>query len=262
MAWFDRQVGDGGVDAAMSALDAAVERSGLLAALEAVSGPHGLRRFVVRFEVRGAGVKLLGVDSAQLPRGGGPPAWFDAHARDVEQSLVALRRALPAPWTFREGAVGFVRGSDPRRSLVLRFDEDSAGFGLAELPMPTGEPWPPEDPAYVRAAAAWDGRIAPVRAAWSVAEADEDWSIAEGRLERPGRPPVPVLVLAVLDGEGFAWHLDTPAGDEAPFCEPELQVPYATAIELAMFAAARLGCVGGFQGVDTTGALVLAGVRA
>jgi hypothetical protein len=262
MAWFDRQLGDGAVDAAMAALDAAVERAGLLAALEAASGPYGLRRFVVRFEVRGVGVKLLGVETAELPRGGGPPAWFDAHARAVEQALVALRRGLPSPWAFREGAVGFVRGNDPSRSLVLRFDEDAAAFGLAELPTPSGEPWPPEDPAYVRALAAWDGRIAPVRAAWAVADADEDWSIAEGRLERPGRPPARVVVLAVLDGDAFTWSLDEPAGEESPFCEPDMMLPYATAIELAMFAAARLGCVGGFQGVATSGALVLAGVRA
>ncbi len=264
MAWFDRHLADADVDRTLEALDAAVRRSGLAGALARASGPHGLRRFVLRFELRGGRTRIVGLDAPQLPRGGGPPGAMDLGARAVEESVAALARGLPRPFGFERGAVGFVRHAegvgDP--VLLLRFDEDADTLSTQDLPIPRGEPWAPEDPTYLRALAAWDARMAPVRGRWSVAPAGEAWTFSDGLLRRPGLPPARAVPLATHADDTFTWCLDTPAGDEAPLVEPELACTLGTAMELAAFAAARLGCVGGFTGTTAEGAVFLAGTRA
>ena len=264
MAWFDRHLADADVDHALEALDAAVRRAGLADSLARASGPYGLRRFVARFEVRSGRARIVGLDAPQLPRGGGPPSAMEVGARALEDALSALARSLPRPFAFERGAVGFVRhaegGAEP--VVMLRFDEDAEGLGVQDLPVPRGEPWAPEDPAYLRALAAWDARIAPVRAAWAVAPAAEAWACTEGVLRRPGLPGVRTVPLATFAEARFTWLLDTPAGEEAPLVEPELDCTFGTAMELAAFAAARLGCVGGFTGTTAEGPQFLAGTRA
>lgn len=260
MPWFDRHVADGDEDAALTALDRAVARSRLVELLLTASGPYGLRRFGVRFELRGGRARIAGLETAPLPRGGGPPAAnaFDAHARMLEGALDALHRALPAPFAFDRGVAGFVRDADGRPTLSLRFDEDADAFRLAELPMPRGEPHPLEDPAFVRALAAWDARTAPLRARWTVAR--DDWSLTNGVLVSDGLRGRAVAIATWTDAR-FTWCLDRPAADEAPFVEPELDVPLADAGTLALFAATRLGCVGMFQGALEAGGVLFAGLK-
>jgi hypothetical protein len=264
MPWFDRHVADGDDDAALAALDRAVGRSRLVEALGAASGPYGLRRFGVRFELRGGRARIAGLETAPLPRGGGPPAssTFDANARALEGALDALHRSIPAPFGFDRGVAGFVRDADGRPTLSLRFDEDADAFRLSELPMPRGEPHPLEDPAYARALAAWDSRIAPLRARWTVAR--DDWSLTSGVLASDGVRTRAVPLAIWSDGR-FAWRVESPVAEEAPFVEPELVVPLADAGTLALFAATRLGCVGLFQGTlegaEGAGGVLFAGLR-
>lgn len=264
MAWFDRHLADADVDRTLDALDSAVRRSGLAEALARASGSHGLRRFVVRFELRGGRARMVGLDAPQLPRGGGPPAAMDAGARALEDALASLARGLPRPFSFERGAVGYVRSAEGfgEPVLLLRFDEEADTLGTHDLPTPRGEPWAPEDPAYLRALAAWDARMAPVRARWTVAPATEDWSCTDGTLRRPGLPPVRTLPLATYENGVHSWLLDSPAGDEAPLVESELACALGTTMELAAFAATRLGCVGGFTGTTAGGTVFLAGTRA
>lgn len=264
MAWFDRHLADSDVDRALDALDAAVRRSGLGEALARASGPHGLRRFVVRFELRGGRARIVGLDAPQLPRGGGPPSAMDVGARALEDTLASLARGLPAPFRFERGAAGFVRNAEGfgEPVLLLRFDEDADALGTQDLPLPRGEPWAPEDPAYLRALAAWDARMASVRTRWAVAPSGEDWSCEQGTLRRPGLPPLRVVPLATFQNGVYTWLLDAPAGEEVPLVEPEVACALGTAMELAAFAATRLGCVGGFTGTTAEGVIFLAGTRA
>jgi hypothetical protein len=60
----------------------------------------------------------------------------------------------------------------------------------------------------------------------------------------------------------FSWLLTDPAGEEAPFVEPDVWVDLSGATELACFAACRLGCTGVFQGELETGQQFFAGLRA
>jgi hypothetical protein len=262
MSWFDRYA-DGDVDAGLARLDAAVARARLVELLDSAAGPRGLRRFLVRLELRaGARARVTGMESAPLPGGGGPPtpARFDAGARALEAACASLRPALGARGTFSRAVLGFVRDGAGARHVAVRLDEDADGFTLADLPVPRGEGWPPEDPAYVRALAAWETRMASVRERWAVAADGEAWSLEGGRLERPGAPPVRVAPIATLDGEQFTWLLEQPAGEEAPLATPSLEAPLPVAVELVLLAAARLGHKGAFQGRTEDGAVIFAGL--
>lgn len=262
MSWFDRYADDD-VEGALLRLDALLARSGLVDALTAASGPHGLRRFLVRVELRAGRMRVTALESTPLPAGGGAPApaTFDAHARALEAAVLKLRASLPEAHRFTHAALGFVRDGDGQAHVTAHFDEDADALALSELATPGGEPWPPEDPAYQRALAAWDSRMATVRTAWELAPAGEAWSVENGRLLRPGNAPAPVVPLATLDGEAFRWLLEQPAGDEAPLTTPELIAPLATAAGMVLLAAARLGCRGVFQGTLDGGALFFAGIR-
>jgi hypothetical protein len=260
MPWFDRHLHEDDLDDALRMLDRAVARARLAEALDAASGPYGLRRYGVRFELRNGKARVIGLDTAPLPRGGGPPApdAFDRGARAVEGAIDALRKALPAPWSFERGVVAYLRNADGTRALALRFDEDADAFRLDELRQPRGEPHPLEDPAYARALAAWDARIAPLRARWTVASGE--WSLNGGHLALEGRKVRAVPLATHTDGR-FAWLVDQPVAEEAPFVEPEVVAPFSDAAALALFAAARLGCVGVFQGALEGGGVLFVGLR-
>lgn len=254
MAWFDRLRGEMDVEAARARLDQAVDAAGLPAVLAAASGRVGLRRYLVHFEERGGRLRIVGMDAPQLPRGGGPPdaSAFDASAGAIERALATLRAKMPRPFVFTRGAVGVVRDGKGELSLHFRFDEDADEASLEDLPTPTGGAVPIEDPAYLRALAAWDGRLAPVRARWLAARPDEDWTLEGGRLRLPDRGgevhrAEPIATFRPRTGN-FAWLVAKPAGEEAPFVEPELEAELGSASTLAVFAAARLGHVGVFQG--------------
>jgi hypothetical protein len=266
MAWFDRLRGDLDVDEAARRLSAAVDKSKIAAALAVASGPRGLRRYVVRFEVKVGRPRIVGIDTAPLPWGGGPPspAAFDAGAAAVEAALQTLRVHMPAPFTWSRGAVGVLRDGTGAFGLAFRFDEDADSFRLEELPAPLGDSDPMEDPAYQRALAAWDGQIASVRARWLRPGPDEAWSLENGTLRLEGPDGTRVLAAEPLatfaDGQ-LSWLVEKPVADEAPFVTPELPVELAGAMELAVFAAARLGRAGVFSGDLEGGGTLFAALR-
>ena len=261
MSWFDRYAQDD-VEAAMARLDVAIARARVVELLDEAAGPRGLRRYLVRVELRGAarpgagaGARVTALEAEPLPQGGGPPdpARFDATAAALARACVAVRAAL-APARFDRVALGFVRDGFGERAVSVRLDEDADATSLADLPVPRGAAWLPEDPAYVRALAQWDARIAPVRAGWVVAPAGEAWTLDDGRLLRPGLAPVAAAPLALLEGDTFRW-LAPPLGEEAPLRAETLEVPLAVAAELVLLAAARAGHRGVFQGATDTGVL-------
>lgn len=254
MAWFDRHRGSRASAEARADLDAALAASGLLGVLDAASGRTGLRRYVVRVEDRGGHLRVSGLDAQQLPQGGGPPSasTFDANVGAIERALATFRARLPAPFTFTAAVIGVVR-DDGGLDVDLRFDEDTAELTLEKLRKVKGATTPVEHPAYQKALAAWESRIAPVRARWMVPRPGETWTLEAGTLRVQGPlgertfSAEPLARFTPKSGR-FEWLLERPAGDEPPFVEPDLDIEPSHAMELAVFAAARLGRAGVFQG--------------
>jgi hypothetical protein len=255
MSWFDRNRGEEEPAEAWARLSEVVEHAGVAAALHAASGTVGLRRFVVRFEVRGGRLRIIGLDAEPLAKGGGPPnpTAFAANVGAVEAALRTLQHRLPAPFTFDRGAVGVLRGEDGEISLAFRFEEDADAYTLAEIPVPAGAASPLEEPRYLAALATWESRINAVRARWVVPGAGDEWSLDGPRLTLTGPAGVRVLGADAIAtfwprGHRFEWLVDAPVAEEAPFVEPVLTVETGGAMELAVFAAARMKRVGVFQG--------------
>ncbi len=261
MSWFDRHAGDD-PEALYERLREAVAASGLEDALAAASGLTGHRRYVLRAEVREGRIRVVSVEGPTLPRGGGPPAataWA-ANSSVVDAALNRLRRLLPRGVDVAAVAVGVVRHAEGPLGLSVRFDEDAPALSVGQLPTPTGDPSPTEDPAWLRVLAAWSTRIDEMRSRFVVAKGD--WTLSAGRLD-DGERRVTATALGSWHGgqRRFEWLLASPAGDEAPLVEPALIVDLAGAIELVCFAAAKLGATGVFQGTLPTGDLVFLAVR-
>lgn len=252
-------------EAAWRTLNGAIERAGIAAAVQDACGRYGLRRFVLRFEHRAGRVRLVGLLAEPLQKGGGPPsgASYDAAAPAIEMALAMLPRLLPPAFRFQRGALGVVRDAEGSLDLRFRFDEEADTLLPGTLRLPTGAAHPVEDPAWLKAAAAWDTRAAGVRARWEVAVPGEAWSFRNARLERPGRDPRRGEVIARYRerADRFEWLLAEPAGEEAPLVEPVLSLTLGEVTELVAIAAARRGCVGVFQGEDEAGDLILVGLK-
>ncbi|MBM4393431.1 MAG: hypothetical protein FJ090_20095, partial [Deltaproteobacteria bacterium] len=243
-------------------LDELIAEAGVLDALALCAGPVGLRRFVVRAELREGRVRVVGLDAPCLARGGGPPSAFEAGASRLETALTELRRRLPRHQAFGRVAVGFVRdtGEGSQPELFFRFDDDGVGFGVHRLREPAGDCAPLEDPAYLRALADWASRLEEVRGNWQIARGD--WMFESGRLDDGERAAAATAIGTWHPTQGrFSWLLVTPAGEEGPFVEPDVFVDLAGATELACFAAARLGAAGVFQGTSEQGQQFFAALR-
>jgi hypothetical protein len=261
MSWFDRQAA-GDAEAFFRRLSAALDAAGVVSAMDTACGPYGLRRFVARAEVREGRVKLGPVDSLPLPKGGGPPsaaAWA-AGTPSLEASLTRFRRSLPPAAWFTEIAIGVVRSAEGPLDLSLRIDEDAPALRPTALSMPTGAPHPCEDPAYLRALSGWGPRLDAMRANFSLARGE--WSLVDGRFD-DGHRRGPAVALATWHPaqRRFDWLLDAPAAEEAPFVEPVLTLDQSGAIELACFAALRMGAAGVVQGTLETRVIVYLATR-
>ncbi len=261
MSWFGRHAGDN-PELLYERLRDAVAASGLEDALTAASGLTGHRRYVLRAEVREGRMRVVNVEGPPLLRGGGPPsatAWA-ANSSVVDAALNRLRRLLPRGVDVAAVAIGVVRHGEGPVELSLRFDEDAAGLSVGQLPTPTGDPSPTEDPAWLRVLAAWSTRIDEMRSRFVVAKGD--WTLNAGRLDDGERRLTATALGSWHAGQRrFEWLVTSPVGDEAPLVEPELTVDLAGAIELVCFAAAKLGATGVFQGTLPTGEIAFLAVR-
>lgn len=261
MAWFDRHAG-GEIATFAEELDSCVAESGVVEAISACAGPVGLRRFVVRFEVKEGRAKLVDLDAPRLPRGGGPPpaAMFDGGLGALQLSVGRIWKNLREAARFSNVAIGFVRSTGEEPVISFRFEEDGAGFTAAKLPEPKGACAPLEDPAYVKALAAWTTRVDEVRGYWRVARGP--WMFESSRID-DGERMMHATALGTWHTaqQRFTWLLETPAGEETPFVEPDVATDLGGAMELAAFAAARIGCIGVFSGGLENGQQFFAGIR-
>ncbi len=280
MGWFLRQAGDHDRAQLTAALNTAVDDSGLLDALDHAAGRGGLRRFVIQFQHRGGRARLLSLDTEPLASGGPPDGTtFDARGPGLERVVEDLARRLPPGFEFERLHVGFVRdqlaatsgpSGGPTASPVevsLRFDEDCAGFSLGSLRQPQGKGSVVETAAYQRALGQWTQQMSEVQRGWIQPAPGEEWWLDGNTLHlgaEQGRRLIVEPIASFVPSTGdFTWLLERVAGPEEPFREREHRLELERVIELVLFAGARLGHRGVFQGEaeEPAGVLFFAGVR-
>lgn len=251
MPWFDRHCGDASPVDAHARLNDAVNRSGLLAALERACGRPGLRRFILRFEAKGNRVRLRGVEAVPLAEGGGPPPSLDS--ADLEAALARLRTFTPADWRFSAGALGVVRDGDGRMDVSFRYDEDTVGFTVESLRWPGGPANPVERPVVQKLLDQWAARMGSL--AWTVAE--DAWQLEAGNLRYRGTSQ-PADILATWRDGLLSWYVEN--SEDLAFRDA-ITVDFASATEIVRLAAAQMGASGGFEGEAEDGRVVFLAVR-
>lgn len=255
MSWFERQRANRDPQQIFNQLAEGVRAVKATQLVDKACGKIGLRRFILRFERKGAKLRIVEVQTERLKNGGPPDAsCFDAHAGALEKMLGDLQQRMPAGYRFDRGALLVLRDETGPPRLSFRFDEDADQVGLSALRLPRGTGSPVEELEYLKALESWSNRIGKLRANWVSAGGDDRWSLESGRLklvspgslERSWRAEA--IATWVPHTGDFTWLLAEPAGDEAPFLHPTLILELGVALELVAFAATRLNGTGVFQG--------------
>jgi len=122
--------------------------AGVGAALDALSGAFGVRRYVVRFGESDGRVRVSGVDTVALGCGGGPPPADPKGERiaKLEKALTALHRNMSTGPRWETGAIAVLRNAENVTDILPLFDEDAAEARLADLPNPGPPGHPLETP--------------------------------------------------------------------------------------------------------------------
>jgi hypothetical protein len=256
MGWFERQLRGRDPAEVTEEHQATVEASGLGAALSALAGPFGVRRFVVRFTARGQGLRISGLDAEQLRWGGGPPPPDETgqHMAGVEAALRKLKEGL----RFRAGAVGFVRDARGHASVIPRFDEDAEGDVLGSLPVPAPPGHPLEHPSTAQLLAGYRPRMEALQRRTQAVVPDwEEWEImanremsltfgaattADGQVTHKSVRRHRCQVLGTWEpGElMWQWEVESPLFSESVFDLGAFACGLNSAVELALMCAARL----------------------
>jgi hypothetical protein len=289
MSWFERNLGGESPQAFSKEQGRFLRAAGLDRALEVLSGPYGLRRYVVFFQRQGDRVTVTGIVSGPLAWGGGPPrrASDPEAVTQLERALTSLHRNMATGPGWERGAVGVVRDKLGRTGLFPLFDEDSDQAELEGLPAPEGPGHPLEDPAYRSLKDASEAQFAAVHMA--TARMGSDWvhwrlgKVAEGSTAQ-GRggvtPRYGSLELTFADGRkvqrraqalgtydpktvSFTWAVEQPLFAEAAYVTPDFVADWDDVFELGLLTTARLGGSWMFVGrvADSLGPLLFAAVR-
>lgn len=253
MGWFDRQAQ--GLDPVSVAQEHGryLRAAGVDTALEAIAGPYGCRRFVVRFHHRGGRVRLKGVEAVPLSWGGGPPP-DDPRGTRFDKLVAALDRlhanmALGPTWD--RGALAYLRDAEGRTEIIPTFDDDADAVYAADLPVPgpPGHPLEaPETRALLARAAPALGRVLSTTRGmvtdWDWWEIDDDVRLT---LHWDGPPERSLVhrcrVLATFEPERlrFQWRTPEPLGSALVFQSERFAATVDAAMELAMLATVEVG---------------------
>ena len=141
MGWFDRQLDGREPEALDDELGRLVRAAGVDRCLHTICGPYGIRRFVIRFELKGDRVVLTDLETHPLPQVAGH------RIRGAEEYIQPLEAAINRLY------INAVEHAEPRVVAVLRdasmleilplFDDDDAAV-LADLGVPEGPGHPLE----------------------------------------------------------------------------------------------------------------------
>ncbi len=257
MGWFERHAAGRDPREVSREQGRYVRAAGVDRALEALAGPYGVRRFLVRFAVRGARVRVTALEAIPLSWGGGPPpADPSAQLRSrLEQALGRLHTNMASGPRWSRGAASFLRDARGGASLRLVFDEDADEARLDDLPMPPKPGHPLEAPETRDLFAAWEhgmvaihqrsARFPQDHAAWEI---EGDWlTLHYGGDPDEGEQPTRTerrrcQVLATYSPKAgeLTWQC-APLFEEAVFSRKSFPSTFDAAMQVGLLAAARIG---------------------
>lgn len=248
MGWFVRQTQGRGEGAFLQEQGRYLRAAGVDRALEALSGPYGVRRFLVHFAQRGAQVRVQDIESLPLQWGGGPPPPDPGEARrtELERALTRLHRNMGVGPRWERGVLGFVRDREGQSVLFPLFDEDVELADLAALPLPPPPGHPLEDPAYRSLLVAQEHRMLEIHARTHHTGGWDVWHLSGDRLrlhygdeQRSHR--CRVLGLYQPQRSRFLWQAEPPLSSPlAAFQERSILLDWNAANELALLAVAHV----------------------
>ncbi len=252
MGWFERQAGQRDVAEVNREHARYIRASKVVECLDALAGPFGCRRFLVRFERRGGRVRVTEIDAAALSWGGGPPP-HDTEGRKhaaLEQSLNRLHANMALGPSWQRGVFAYVRDAHGVTEVNPAFDEDSDGAELSALPVPGPPGHPLEDRTTTELLVIHRADILRIMAATRSKSVDWDWWEVDDdtRLTLHGTDPdVPprslkCLVLATHETRAsrFTWHCPRPVGAAAVFETPTFASTLDASMELGFLCCAVL----------------------
>lgn len=278
MSWFERQARGRDPGEVSSEHARYIRAAGVDRALAELSGPFGVRRYLVRFAARGARVRVSSIDAVPLAWGGGPPA-SDPRGTlraQLEKALSRLHANMASGPAWARGAAGVVRDAKGQIDIRLVFDEDADQAALDDLRAPRpGHPL--EAPETLHLLAQWAPAIADLHA--RSARAGDDWSGWDVKDDQvlllhygggPGGDAPPsrterhdcrtLATYSPRSGD-FTWRTDGPLFDEKVFGWEAFPATWDASMELALLAAARLQAARLFvQPVDDYGMVLMVAV--
>ena len=251
MGWFDRQLDGREPEALDDELGRLVRAAGVDRCLHTICGPYGIRRFVIRFELKGDRVVLTDLETHPLPQGGGPP-----DPRGAEEGIQPLEAAINRlyinmvgnmPWS--RGAVAVLRDAFDAFEILPLFDDDADAAVLADLGVPEGPGHPLESYEYRDTVAAHEAQMAAVHAETSRRRGSwTDWSISSDDrtlvlTQSSGETRHPIRVLGTFhpSTNRFAWATDSAPFDELLYTTRSFSATLDTVMELSLVTTARLG---------------------
>lgn len=257
MGWFERQAAGRDPQEVSREHGRYVRAAGVDRALQALAGPFGVRRFLVRFSVRGARVRVTAVEAIPLSWGGGPPPADPSgdNRAQLEKALARLHAnmAMGSRWT--RGAASFLRDARGAATLRLVFDDDADDSRLDDLSMPPKPGHPLEAPETRELFATWEhGMVAVHQRSARFPQDHAAWEIEEDRLtlhyggdpdegEQPTRTErrrcKVLATYSPVAGE-LAWQCD-PLFEEAVFSWKRFPSTFDAAMQVGLLAAARIG---------------------
>jgi hypothetical protein len=278
VGWFERQCS--GRDPGEVSKEHAryVRAAGVDRALDELAGPFGVRRFLVRFSLRGAAMRLDSVDAMPLNWGGGPPP-EDPSGRvraRLEATLGRLHRNMATGPAWSRGAISYVRDAQGRTEVQLSFDDDADDTRLDALPLPGPPGHPLEDPGTEHMMRAWEGPMAEVQVRSAAVTPDwDEWEVIDDHTlvlywggGPEGPPPTDTRrarcrTLATYQPRWsrFTWRTGDPLFEDAVFSVEFFPATFDAAVELALVAAARLQARWLFvQPYDESGSVLMVAV--
>jgi len=273
MTWFERQLNGRSAEEVELEHGRFLRAAGVDRAIDALSGPFGVRRYVVRFGESSGKVRVSELDTVALSCGGGPPAPDPTGERiaKLERALTALHRNMSTGPGWETGAIAVLRNAEGGTDLMPLFDEDAAEARLAELPNPGPPGHPLETPDYQRLLAEHEAQLAAVHgetarlgrtwSEWSVSEDDQSLELVFE--SGPRRYKCQTLATFEPGKHWFEWEVEEPLFPDDVFSWAGFTADLDPAIELGMLATARLGAAWLFvQAFDEDGAVVLVAVWA
>lgn len=248
MSWFDRQ--------AMSRPQQEVEReharyiraAQLPEALDALAGPYGVRRFLIRFARQGVVVRIVAIDAVPLQWGGGPPPADPTGKlqRRVSTALTRLHKNMSLGPRWERGVIGYIRGRDRGAQIMALFDDDADMADISKLPAPPPPGHPLEAPSYHALLAQLEhkmaqihGRTAMLGGRWDVWDLDGHELVLHYAQEQR-RHRCQVLGLQDNRRGRFLWQTDEVLFAEPAFKDRAFGCDWNGANELCLLTAARL----------------------